>query len=654
MINLEQLFEQWVLATEEDVTKDTIKIGLEHSWLVHDAKKLLESDPSGLSTILKMRQAFRAFIHDHYITIEGLLNGEWTSKEESFRTLQNMLYSGEVGDTYNNFVSLVSRFSKQLGKEITSSEINKIEKIESIFVDAMKDFKNQYKLHHEHFTTGCPKKTDQVRASRKLHRFETYFDFVQSLRQTSDDNFICLALIDRTYKRNDSEYDNKYDTFFAFGVKNNGVVTVISDRTIFRSPETYYKTRNPGRDFNNKCDYSWLPYYKMNEVKETVTTNNMLLLTDGKETTKPDDIVSVFDTEGIAYISLVFTLIYQQYFQEIEEVPVQNKLWFSNEVQYLPANTDSTALVPSENSIQIISPDLNVTADSWKSEDRIYNTGLYDFYLDLYPMEESQEVDLAVDHIGTEESFKAMAWWRMRKNQYNHVKESLEKDSGKRHQKVYQWLHDQFNQNAEDIIKFMFNNPVQTVSEKNNLHVRFNDDDSRIPFWKDFKDGNFIDTFDLTHYHYKSPERFNGYGYRNSCKHVNIDGHSLNIYGGYVVPRFDCWFTDDNDQRCVAIHLTLRSHSDIEKFFHLENKDLPVELRRYFYDRSGYCTRYGWEPYDGNCILDFTDPMNDIRSPYSDINVNVNIYMSKSKYNKLAKEYNFDISKLVKEKTDDD
>ena len=76
MFNLEDIFEQWVLTTDEDITKDTIKLGLEHSWLIHEAKKCLTMDPTGLMSAIKMREAYKSFIKDHYYTIEDLLKNE--------------------------------------------------------------------------------------------------------------------------------------------------------------------------------------------------------------------------------------------------------------------------------------------------------------------------------------------------------------------------------------------------------------------------------------------------------------------------------------------------------------------------------------------------------------------------------------------------
>ena len=44
-----------------------------------------------------------------------------------------------------------------------------------------------------------------------------------------------------------------------------------------------------------------------------------------------------------------------------------------------------------------------------------------------------------------------------------------------------------------------------------------------------------------------------------------------------------------------------------------------------------------WVPYQGNCILDFTDPMNDIKDPFNNIKCSISLHVSKSMYNKIKK-----------------
>ena len=48
--------------------------------------------------------------------------------------------------------------------------------------------------------------------------------------------------------------------------------------------------------------------------------------------------------------------------------------------------------------------------------------------------------------------------------------------------------------------------------------------------------------------------------------------------------------------------------------------------------------KYAWEPYSGNKILDYTDPMNDIQDPFSEnLNYHITLLVSKSMYNKIKK-----------------
>ena len=642
MFDLEKIFEQWVLATDEDITSNTIKIGLEHSWYVRTARDCLKEDPTGLMSVLKLREAFKAFVKNHHFTIQDLLLGAWETRKGDLLQLQQMLFSGDVQQLYDNFISLVTNTTKLLGKEISSDELNNISNIESIIFDSIKNFNAPYKLKHEKFTNANPRPHNNAKVIPILYRFDYLQQFVDSLRQTSEDNFMCLALIERTYDRTDSDYDKKYDTFFAFGIKNNGAVYIVSDRTIFQSPETYFKTRNPGREYNNKVDYSWFPYYKMEEIKSTISTNQMLLLPDPKAQNVPkDSLVNVFDSEGLVYISILFTLIYKKYFIDLYEL-VETKSWFSTEVKFLPPTT-STALIPSETQLQVVEPKLSIEATTWEYTDKIYNSGLFDFYIKEYPLPEN-DTNKLIDYIGTEDEFKKLSWWRMRKMQYEHIIASLNQNWREKELACETWLKEQFHKNKEQILKYMLTNKPICLYDKFTVNPLNAEECTKPMLWELYRDGKEMDTVEISHSKHKHNQceytQKDQYRHSQCIQHFLVDNERLSVFSGYRYPRFDCWFDDDSQVRPIAIALTLRSYSDFEKFFGVSNDQLPKELKRHFYDRINMYSCYGWKPYDGNCILDFVDPMNDLKDPYNKIEFMVVLYLSKSRYNKLKKQLN--------------
>jgi hypothetical protein len=110
-----------------------------------------------------------------------------------------------------------------------------------------------------------------------------------------------------------------------------------------------------------------------------------------------------------------------------------------------------------------------------------------------------------------------------------------------------------------------------------------------------------------------------------------------NIYYNLYGTRNCIWLAGDNDRKYCEIELILRSHSDLEKFFNITNEELPQVLRKHFYSRSGPCTLYSWKPYTGNSILEFTDPMNDIKDPFEDFGCHISIVLSKSKLRELKR-----------------
>ena len=641
MFNIEDVFEKWIIATEEDVSGDKIKIGLEHSWLIHQAKDCLKTDPTGLMSAIKMREAYKVFIKDHYYTIDQLMQGAWDDKVQSFIDLNKALFDGEVQELYNGFIELVVKTAKLLGKDTSAEELSRVNKCESIIFDSLNNFNNDYKLHHEKFNDASPKQCNNARVLPILYRFDYLKQFVDSLKNTTEDNFMCLALIERTHERCDSEYDQRFDTFFAFGIKNNGAVYIVSDRTIFNSPETYYKTRNPSRDYNNKVDYSWFPYYKMGDIKKSVKKDGILLITDGSETRDHTNyIVDAFDDEGIMFISLLFTLVYKKYFLDLDNL-VDIKSWFASEVQYLPAHTDCTALIPSETQLQVVEPALNITASTWNYDDNIHTNGLWDFYIKEYPLPQDDSNKL-VEYIGSEDDFKKLSWWRMRKMQYEHIKSCLEENYRDKDDDCVDWLKNQMRNNMTHLLNTLLMNKPATLYDRYMVNDPKVDDPNKPTLWKKIANWEDIDTAEISHILFKHSQITKHdvarYSRSKDTSYINTNYGTVAAYDGYRYARVDCWFVDDSDNKPIELRLQLRSYSDFTRLFGISREQLPKELKRHFYDRIDFCSLYGRKPYTGNCILNFEDPMNDLRDPFNSIGCEVILYVSKSKYRKICKE----------------
>ena len=118
--------------------------------------------------------------------------------------------------------------------------------------------------------------------------------------------------------------------------------------------------------------------------------------------------------------------------------------------------------------------------------------------------------------------------------------------------------------------------------------------------------------------------------------HVN----DLSLYNNEGSSVVNVWWDTDNSCRAVDVMLIFRSYTDLVKYLKFDSvRELPVELQHWLYVRIDSWSIAGWKPYNGNSILHFTDPMNDIRDPWHDFPIKVIFHMSKSKYNKLVKEY---------------
>lgn len=625
-----EIFKQYQIATGKDINDNSIKLGIESDWLRHEARELLDVDPTGLLSVLTMRLAFKTFIKEHSCTIEELLNGEWNVLEEKFVKLKHLLYTGEVGEIYNKFMELIINHSKVLGKNYTIKQIESIKNIEKILTDSIKKFNNKYDFHHEKFNNGEMKINKNAAILPRLYRFEHLKAFVDSMKNTSEDNFICVALIDRTNEIIENEYyDTQYDSFFAYGFKNNGVVWVISDRVVFDSPDGAFKTRNPGRQMRDKVNYSWLPYYKLDSIKQQGNVDHLLLtFNNNVKEQKGNNIVDLFDDEGIIYSVLIMTLIYNKYFcQKFEDN--SKRLYFSSEIKLLPQNSEKALALKDE--LHLPTPANNIKAETYCYEDKSYSNSLYDYLIDIYPLDTTTPV--LKSFIGDKDKAQQYVWWNIRKQQAKHIQDSLENDYHEKYQEFIDWQKIKIFDNLPNIIDFMVNSPDRdgyTENFKSNWQLNSTNNAKKC-FWEAFRDGDYLDTYKLTTT--KNDDNFKvNHWFDRQCttKYGNI---RCNSYGSMTY----IWFPDDNDRRYCSIELILRSHDDLCKLFNIENKDLPKLLQKHFYSRSGPCSKHAWMPYVGNSILEFTDPMNDIRDPFEDFGCIISIVLSKSMLKRLGR-----------------
>ena len=630
MFDLQKIFELWLKCTGKNVSDGKIRIGIESDWLCHEASRHLETDPSGLLSGITMRAAYRKFIKEHQITIEDLVSGEWDRIKDNWAALRYELYEDNVGllvnDTINSIVTTINNF----GRKVTYEDIEK-EDVEKVFVDAFD------KMRHYKVDTFIPCTNHipcQPKILNKLFRFEHYQQFVNALKNHNDDNYIAVGLIDRTFEVARNTYEEKGDKFFAFGVKCNGGILVISDRTVQNSPNGSYGHRNPMRDLENKMDYSHLPYYRLKEIYKETEINPQLLLTSGKEEEESTkEFCPSFDLEGYIYITAIIAIITNKYFQSSTNWTDKVKV-FGNELKFL-TSAESKALVTLETNMVVL-PENNATAGDYPGTDKAYNHGLYDFYIPEHPVTDLVPVD--PNFIGTPDEIKNLAWWNVRNAQRNQIEKDLKEShmSYKDRERVANIIRKAQEKKLEELLELALTTPDEDIFCKYKLnwyHKDHDEGDTRPYLWQEYSRGALLDTLQIRTNQYKSQSDWPSIPKRASYYKGDLAYES---YAGWI----KCWLPEDNVNRSVEIEVIFRSYGDFIRYLDFNSvEELPPELRHYLYTRGGPFTGTSWEPYDGNSILEFTDPMNRIKNPWNDESYSLHYHMSKSMYNKLVKKY---------------
>lgn len=625
--DLQKILEAWMLATGEEKDFDKIRLGVESDWLCHKAKQMMTKDPSGVLSAFAMRAAYVKYIEEHHLTVKDLVNGEWDKIRDYWINLYNQLYVDNAGKIINETELKIIEAIKSFGETLTVEQLRKND-FEKIFVDAFDKY-DQYKADVFKNPINLDPVTN-VGLGKKLYYFEHYKQFVDTLKNSPEDNILVVAFIDRTAETIETDYDEYYDKFFAFGIKRNGGVAVVSDRVTYSSLEHSYKTRNPARDFNNKIDYSHLPYHKYEEILKQFDKPSQLLLTSGKDNTTTK-FCEEFDIEGYIYIATIINIIYNKYF---ETTVGWNKepVLFSSEVKFLTEAQSKELMIKDETAI--ILPEVTVTATEYKGSEDIYNHGIYDCYSKLYPV--TDIVKFNSNAIATKEEMENNAWWAVRKAQSEAIKNGLQQSYNYQKEKeISNSIVPKIINNIHSLLEYT----MTTNDSKYFANYSMDKEEDKPVLYKEWGKHAELDTIQVTSKQYKSTsDWFNPKYYSRRCNVTHVD--DLLLYNNDGSSIVNVWWTNDNDCRSVDVTLTFRSYSDLVKYLDFSSvEELPIELHYWLYARIDPWCMAGWKPYDGNSILHFTDPMNDIRDPWHDFPIKVVFHMSKSKYNKLVKEY---------------
>lgn len=627
--DLQKILEAWMIATgEEKLDFDKIRIGIESDWLCHKAKNLMQTDPTGTLSAFAMRSAYNKFIKEHEFTLADLINGAWDEIKGAWEHLYNQLYIENAGPIINSTQRKIIDIIGKLGETVTEQQLAEND-FEKVFVDAVDNFKN-FKID----VFRNPSSNDEIldpKVCCKLFFFEHYKQFVDALRNSPEDNIVIVALIDRTSEVAETDYDENFDKFFAFGLKRNGGIMVVSDRVTHSSPAYAYKTRNPSRSHYNKVDFNHLPYYKLDEIMLRTERSTQLLLISPDHTQK-FKFCEEFDIEGYIYIATLLSIIYDRFFKGSDNW-YNDCLYFSSEVKFITAAQSADLVEVTEHSVVL--PESNITAVGYKGTEEAYNHGLFDHYIDRFPVTKTLPVPTNV--LATKDDMEKQAWWVVRNAQREAVLKGLNDSyhSSRRHE-VAAFVSKHIYENLDKIIEYAFTtDDSKPFCDYNVSDLRLKDDDDRPVLHKLYGEYADIPAIQVKSIQYDresdwfKPSRWHNDDWRF------YDDMIVDVSDGSV----SAWWMSDKN-RSVTIKVFLRTYTDLVNFLGLRStKDLPPELQHYLYTRYDMWSKLSWAPYRGNSILSFTDPMNDIEDPWNDLALGVVFYLSKTKYNEMIKKY---------------
>ena len=615
---LEAIFQQWMTCTNRDPQSNVIRLGYDSDWICKNAIDLLKIDETGILSAVRMRQAFRTYISETKVSIQEILSKEWRKRQEEILKLKALLYTGWAQQVYNKFANILIKNSEMLGKPFTKEDLERMDYLEKTIIDAFKQFKDGYSLSHEKFSGGTLIQVEP-QFLPVLFFYSNFQEFVQDIKNSSNDNFICFSYV--------SDKEDEYNKAFVFGFKNNGTVMTVSDRDIFSSPHGRNLSRNPGRSLYDKLQYSHLSYDNVIGEEEYPETTALIEYTN----TKSKKIGEILDDEALIWILLILGQIRQKYFIDIKDDLPQR--FFASQIKLLPNIT--TAIVKVDE-LNLPVPQNNITLEDLietkeTKYTKSYMSSFYDYYLDLYPLPQadSKELIFSPDFIGTEIDAMNVVWWQKRVQQKDYINRMLEVQYNETNQNhgypvyhsntLHDWFGKKIKTNANYVIDFLLGSEEYFPSRRRDEEeaiAKIIAQGQPLPFYS-----LNINKVHVDKYTERALREF-----PDTMEHDILGTLKWIISWGHIIIN-----TPSSTQTKTEYIFKVNTYTDFELLLGIKREELPQQLRRYL------CDVYSFDPYMGNSILGFTDPIEDIKDPFNKLEFVVTFYISKTELNMLEK-----------------
>jgi hypothetical protein len=629
-MDISKALDMWIEITGVNPNDTTIRmrdLDIRHANDI--VKKSLEFDTTNVTALMLLERYLDEFLEERKLTLKEIIEGydnfsKWLLQIHEFRSVLNS----------NEAIEVKTKFKQNLKDAIAHYKLDEsainlmIENENNLAELRYSAFHAIAKLEVLQFSQGNPSMKKP-----KIHDKVYMFKDINTLLEwmMSVESGIVLAMI--------HDSSSLSSAYFVFAIRNGGTLSIVTDRerTVHPLQEEKSRLRARGREFHNRIYQFFFPYSLLNfEVGD----NHRAYIDEDESITLQGEGISLSEIQNlepdeIVWLIMMFSLLSEKFFENnfmLEDISYTGKMMREANLLLNKAEEHSIIL----NGYQDIEvKKLSSTDMETKNLMDAFDfepTGQHDWMIERYPVPEKTFDVLSHDHtilyllnedaetknrkagvtirklpVGAFADKKRLELDRIYLARYNQAKainKQLSDEYHGRKDEVQTWLRQAIKKNLPNLMKsianglFFVKNDLDDASTKNGVWVTPR------------KDGNIL---------------------RVSM----LKGESNQQYTPYYFGGESTTFTNNtciiNDtQAALVAHFHPTTASMLANLCGCEINQLHELL----------CFWRSSRIHSGNDILNRIDPMDwVIKNHWEDLNLDIRVFISKTGFNQLCKEY---------------
>lgn len=645
MEHVQKALRLWTELTGVDPEAKSLKLGLWGIQRLNDElKESLVLDTTYLTTLMLLDNFATDYLNQRSFTVNQMISdydNVLTYLEKS-KELYSILQSEELVEKKEDFknwiVDAVNHYKVQNQEVIEMAQ--SYEELGFLRRDALRSME-QLEVHQ--FYQGAEDSSETPKYVTEVHEFWNINSLIRAMQSDNTLSGISLNLIRDPL--NTSSY-------FAFGIKNGETLSILTDKPKYGNPLAKYRSRRPGRDMSERIFQNHFPYDLLDisftqDGDAYIKPKNSKELTIYQDKLRPLKKIKDLEPDEVIWIIMMFSLIKERFWDKgfrTKELSYTGEMTYNKEVLTKNRNLanvndykklEIASLKKSDITSETLKNDWDMTPtekNKWLEER--YQDKVQESYLNLIgndrevlfltsgselltlTQEEYEEktsfISMRSDFkgkalakfdtsmFGSKEDIEKTKKWIARYNQAIVIKTEAEKEFESRKNEILDFVDRKIEENKEQLLKAIglgvFEAPVHPRQElsfghssetviENILSIKLEDE------------RRFYDMF----------------GSRKLYKLIDDNKYACYLTGAKatLVALF-------RPQTAEAVALLCGCKVE----------ELPDVLQHW--------TTADF--YSGNDLLRNIDPMEWlVKNPWKELNLNVEVYLSKSSYNELCK-----------------